>query len=200
MLSSSELLIINAFFIWMLLFPSKTFPMQLSVLHNTLKWGKVWEACLRQPKTLSSISISSSVFDERRAKGMLIKVEILNTKRMRSTTTSIFNSKNTAATSPQPCSWLLGKTFSSVFSPMPEGSYPVSVKTKTSGNVCRSLGFVLCLFVCLSCHPSIPTGIVFLYSASKEKERNKHTKRNCFIPIMLHISLHNGITIRWILF
>lgn len=177
MLSSSELLIINAFFIWMLLFSSKTFPMQLSVLHNTLKWGKVWEACLRQPKTLSSISISSSVFDERCAKGILIKVEILNTKWMRSTTTSIFN---TAATSPQPCSWFLGKTFSSVFSPMPEGSYPVSVKTKTSGNVCRYLGFV-CLFVCLVTLQYQQELCFYIRPQKKRKETNTQKEIASFL-------------------
>ena len=178
MLSFSELLIINAFFIWMLLIPSKTFPRQLSILHNTQKWGKVWEACLRQPKTLSSISISSSVFDEQRAKGILIKVEILNTKRMRSTTASIFNSENTAAPSPQPCSWLLGKTFSSVLSPLPEESYPVSVKTKTSGNVCCSLGFV-CLFVLSPFNTN--RNCVFIFSLKRKGKKQTHKEIASFL-------------------
>lgn len=176
MLSFSELLIMNAFFIGMLLFPSKTFPRQLSALHNTLKRGKVWEACLRQPKTLSAISISSSVFDEWRAKGILIKVEILNSRRMRSTTTSIFNSENTVATSPQPCSWLLGKMFSSVFSPLPEVSYSVPVKTNTSGNVWRSLSFV-CLFVLSPFN--INRNCVFIFNlkrkGKKETKKQKET-------------------------
>lgn len=140
--------VMYAFFFWVLLIPPKTSASQLTVLHNTPKWGKTHEkhAWGMRHKALSSISISSSQFDEWCDKGILIKVEILNTKRIRSATTFIFCSDNTVRLL---LSQLLtsGETFSSIFFPLSQVSYPLSIKRE---NIWKCLFLLRFLFVCFT--------------------------------------------------
>lgn len=162
--------------------------LQVNWLYFTIPWNEEkHEKHAWGDRKLSSSSTSSSIFDEWCDKGILIKAEILNTKRIGSVTTFIFSSDNTGLLLlSQLLTW--GETFPCIFFLLSSESYPLSVKTKISENVC--FPSTVCLFVCLFYHPtkSMPD-VLFLHLTSRERKSKRKRERRENVLFLLCLTI-----------